>query len=59
MPIRMSFEDKRDISRGVAFFDTIVDLLFACDSIMTFFIPIVNGEGKPIFRLIIFRRICI
>ena len=46
MPIRMSFEDKRQILKEVAFLDTLADMLCVCDSIMTFFIPILNGEGN-------------
>jgi hypothetical protein len=46
LPIRMSFEDKRHISEFVAVFDTMTDLLFFIESMMTFFIPILNGEGN-------------
>jgi hypothetical protein len=49
MPFRMSFEDKRVILKEVAFIDTMVDLAYACESIMTFFIPILNGEGNLIY----------
>lgn len=49
IPFRMSFEDKRKISFEVALLDTLCDLLFACESAMTFFIPIVNGEGNSLY----------
>lgn len=42
----MSFEEKRDVSIEVVVLDTIFDLPFVIDMILTFFIPDINGEGK-------------
>lgn len=44
--MRMSFEDERYIRLEIAVVDAIVDLIYTIESLMTFFIPCPNKEGK-------------
>ena len=44
-PLRMSFEDKRNVYFSMAVIDAIVDLIFLIDNLSIFFIPLPNAEG--------------
>lgn len=45
MPIRLAFEEKRTIDPWVVAIDTIVDMLYIFDCILTFFIPLLTDDG--------------
>lgn len=47
MPIRLAFEEKRYIATWVVIVDTVVDFLYLIDSILTFFLPLINNDGTP------------
>lgn len=47
-PLRMSFEDKRNVYFSIAILDSIFDLIFLIDNITIFFIPLANTEGDYI-----------